>query len=125
MSIKSVTRSHTVTVLNETATVGASGGVKRDYSDGITPRIIECTVQPGFQGNPMEMVMLDQNQVKMPHTLYFSEDPNLNETHRLVWNQSGTKLRVVAVPKNTAGKNRLYKVWADAWTIDNVGRTIE
>lgn len=117
MSIVSMTRAHTVTVLEPTEVVGAEFGRDRTYAAASPARVITCTLSPGYPGDSVEAEMLMQRGVKYPHTMYTSSYPQVDERHRLKF--GSTILRIMGVPRDVHGQGRLWVTLCEARTEDN------
>lgn len=86
---------------------------------------LRCTVVPGWPRSPRIRDMLEQKGIEFPHTIYFIEDPLLEEeNNRLVWLNVGrnTELRLLHISVDTHGARRLFVIYADSWSIDQPTR---
>ena len=115
MSIASVTRRHTVTVMNRTDAVGAEMGRDRTFSTSGASRQITCTVVPG--GSSQLQLMMEKGIIQF-YSIYFAADPELDERDRVIWDQTDTIIRIRDV-SDKHGQGRLWVADAYALTADN------
>ena len=124
MTIASRCSGHFFTVQRLRKDVGNELGAIRTYEN--TATTLEGRAVPGWPRWIGLEEQLLQQQIRLPHTVYFSSDPGINETNRLIWtNGNNTALRVIAVPKNAHGMDRLFSVLADAMSLDQPTKEIE
>jgi hypothetical protein len=117
-------KGHFFTVQRLVKEVGNELGTIRTYED--TADTLEGRSCPGW---PRWIGLEDQllmQQCRAPHTIYFADDPEINETNRLIWtNGNNTIMRVISIPKNTHGSDRLWSVLADSMSLDQVTKAIQ
>ena len=124
MSIASRCSGHFFTIQRLRKDVGPELGTHRVYED--TADTLEGRAVPGFPRWIGLEDQLLQQQIRAPHTIYFSSDPGINETNRLIWtNGNNTIMRVIAIPKDAHGMGRLFSVLVDAMSVDQVTKQIE
>ena len=116
MTIASVTSRHTVTVLEQTETIGAEMGNYMTWAPASPARVLTCTVVPNST-NLQELLL--QPGVLARYTVYFASDPHLDRTHKVIWDQVGVTLRTAGEPRNAHGQNRLWILPMEAHTSDN------
>lgn len=116
MSISSMTSAHTVSRLVRTEATGEQLGKQVTYSTEGMGAALTCTVCP-LQGS--EAYRWWQRGVLQPHAIYFASDPSLDERDKLRWNEKGTIMQVMAPAQDAHGQGRLFKVIANAESIDN------
>lgn len=123
MALRALQERHTVTVLELTSTPGSSMSTGRSYAPANPPRILKCTVSalPADQA-----LQLKQQGMNMPHKIGFLFDPQINEKHRISWNdRNGMILRVISIPRDAEGMGRVWLGILDAKTEDNPTTEVE
>lgn len=120
MSIASVTRRHTVTVLNPSETVGIEMGSNQTWAAASPAVTLTCTLVP-FNSTDPEQLM--QRQAVIPFTVYFAADPNLNENHRLLRNT--ITARLTGSIRNAHGQGRLWIMRGEVLREDNPTRVLD
>lgn len=89
MSLATMCSGDTVVVQLKSSTRGAAGGVSETYTNGAT---LSCNIQTVSAG---ESSRFQTRGMEFTHEAFFSADPSLTISHRLLW--GGRKLRVLGV----------------------------